>query len=285
MIKGMRKGSLSHPELTKEVIYNEWVVNRLSQKEIAEKYNVGLWLIESRIKTFKLTKIRSKIKYVLNTEHINLDSPVFWYLVGLVISDGYIDERNKRIVIGLTNDFEILELLSKYYSTDIEIPIYKYTTNTEGKYRYSLTLSDENLLNLFHSIGIVGYKKTYEVTFPDPESKYLFNFLLRGFIDGDGNIRYHKEGMHMEFRFYIESHNLVNNLIKLFIKYYNTELYKGPVKGRHGYNVTSKKLPNNCIIDIYSDIPELSLQRKRNIVKTQVEDIVHRYEMINHSNW
>ena len=126
MIKGMKKGTLSHPELTKEVIYNEWVVNRLSQKEIAEKYNVGLWLIESRIKQFKLTKIRSKIKYVLNTEHINLESPVFWYTVGLVISDGYIDEKNKRIIIGLTNDFEILEILSAYYSTTVKIPIYRY---------------------------------------------------------------------------------------------------------------------------------------------------------------
>lgn len=285
MIKGMKKGSLSHPELTKEVIYNEWVVNRLSQREIAEKYNVGLWLIESRIKLFKLTKIRSKIKYILNTEHISLDSPVFWYLAGLVISDGYIDEKNKRIVIGLTNDYEILELLSEYYSTTVKIPVYKYATNTEGKYKYSLTFSDENLLELFHSIGIVGYRKTYEVTFPDPKSKYLFNFLLRGFIDGDGNIRYHKESMHMEFRFYTESHKLADNLIELCTKYYGTELYKGAVKGRSGCSVTSRKLPDNCIIDIYSDIPELALKRKRNIVKIQVDDIVHRYEMINHSNW
>lgn len=285
MIKGMKKGALSHPELTKDLIYTEWVINRLSQKEIAIKYDVGLYLIEARIKQFNLTGARSKIKYILNEEHINTESPIFWYLVGLVISDGYIDEKNKRIVISLTNDYEILETLSDYYSTNIKIPVYKYETNKENKIRYSLTLSDIQLINLFHSIGIYGNKKTFNVIFPDPNSKELFNFLVRGFLDGDGNIRYCKGTMKFEFRFYTESLDLANNFISLFIKYYRTELYKGKVKGRNGYNITSKNLPSNCIIDIYSEFPELSIKRKRKIVKTQVDDIVHRYGMINHSNW
>lgn len=281
----MKKGITKNPEITKQLLYKEWVENRLSQKQIANKYNVGLWIIEKRIKDFQLTKIRSKIKYILNNEHININSPVFWYLVGLTISDGYIDEKNKRISIQLTNDIKILETLSDYYSTNVKIPVYSYQTNVPHKVRHTLTLSNEKLINLFHTIGIYGYRKTYDVSMPDPNSPYLFNFLLRGFIDGDGNIRTYIGSMGMEFRFYIESHNLVNTLIFLCKKYLNIDLYKGVVKGRNGFNITSNNIYDNTIINVYSDIPILALERKRNIVKKIVDDIVHRYEMINHNNW
>jgi len=288
MKKGMKKGQLYYPKITKELIYEEWVVNRLSQKEISIKYNVPLWLIENRIKKFKLTGIRTKIKYILNYEHINLESPVFWYLIGLTISDGYIDEKNKRILISLTEDFEILEILSNFYSTSVKIPVYKYNSNTKGKYRYVLTLSNEDLINLFHSLNIYGYNKTYAVTMPDPGNKYLFNFLLRGFIDGDGYITYRK--YNIKIKFYIESLNLVNSLNELYYKYFNQyfHIYKHKkLNGsfRNGRNVESKEDSFKELLEIYSEIPELALKRKRIKIKNKVDDIVHLYEMINHRNW
>lgn len=281
----MKKNELSHPEITKELLTEEWVINRLSQREIAEKYKVGLWLIESRIERFELTSARTKIKYLLNSEHVSVESPVFWYLMGLTLSDGHIDEKNKRISITLTHDYEILETLSLYYSKDKPIPVYSYLC-TNNNTRYSLTLSDVSLINLFHSLGVDGYRKTYVATMPDPNNKEMFNLMLRGFIDGDGSIRYTaKSKQYLHFRFYIESKNLTNSLALMFKKYYNIDLYVSNYKGRTGFRVESPALKKGELIKIYSEFPDLALRRKRDIVAQEVNTIKACYDAINWNNW
>lgn len=271
--------------ITKRLLKEEWIINRLSQKEIADKYGVGLWFIENKIRDYGLTGARTKIKYPVNQKHVSLDSPIFWYLVGITISDGYIDEKNKRIVISLTNEKELLEELSSYYSTNVQIPIYGYRTRELSKVRYSLTLSDITLLELFHSIGIYGVNKTSNVRMPDPNSIELFNLLLRGFLDGDGSIKTRGYSDNIHFTFYSHSEMLTSSIVDLFSKYYGLNLKIYDTKGHSGKNVDSGAKAGSYLMKIYSDLPNLSIRRKRNVVKKQVDDIVHRYGMINHNNW
>lgn len=40
--------------ITKELLEQEWVVNRLSQREIADKYFVSLGLVEARVKKIRI---------------------------------------------------------------------------------------------------------------------------------------------------------------------------------------------------------------------------------------
>jgi DNA-binding transcriptional regulator WhiA len=281
----MQKDQFSHPEITKELLTEEWVNNRLSQQEIADKYKVGLWLIESRIKHFKLTGVRSKIKHLVDQTHVTVDSHVFWYLMGLVLSDGHIDEPNQRITIQLTHDLEILEVLAKYYGKDRPLPIFNYRCKNNN-IRYVLTLSDKPLIDLFHSLGISGFRKTYVTHMPDPGTRNMFNLMLRGFIDGDGSIRFTKNnGYYLHFRFYIESENLKNDLVGMFEKYYGISLYQGKHKQRNGFRVESPALKKDELVEIYSDYPDLSLRRKRNIVQKEVDSIMYRYHTVEWENW
>lgn len=276
---------MNNQTITKEILINEWINNRLSQKEIADKYNVSLGVIEYKIKANNLNNLRDKLKYEVNEQHISLESPVFWYLLGLVISDGYIDNKNNRISITLTDDYDILETLSKFYSKNKAIPIYKYATSNKNKFSYRLSITSSSLISLFKSLNIDGNNKTENVYLPDPNSKYLFNFLLRGFIDGDGSIRYFGNCKRIEFRAYIHSNDLVESLKTLYKKYYLKDVTVYNVKGKAGKHINTSQDSFDELLEIYNDIPELALQRKRNIIKNKVDDIVHLYKMINCKNW
>ncbi len=270
-------------EITKELLFTEWVTNRKSQREIAEEYSVGLWKIENLIKEYALKGARTKIKYPIDHDKISLDNPRFWYLVGLIISDGYINDKNQRVIISL-RDYQILEVLSDYFSGPVKTPIYRYKVKGES-YKYNLTLSDEYLVGLLESIGIPMTDKTATVNFPDPGNISCFNMLVRGFLDGDGNIRTKSDGKFIEYRFYSHSPKLVEDFKRLVLKYHNVEVYDYVTSGKSGKTITSKTKDGDYLIDIYDEYPEFSISRKRDTIKTYIDDIYKRYQRINLSNW
>lgn len=278
--------NLSSMEITKQFLYDEWVTNRKTQREISDELGIKLGKLEPYFKKFGLNRVRSKEKYDTNEEHINLSSEIFWYLAGLIISDGYIDTKNNRVSISLKNK-DILEQLSYYFSGNRKIPIrkYQYGKRNVQNPRYSLIIVSKKLIKTLEEIGIHGKNKTSTVIMPDPKSKELFNFLFRGFLDGDGNIRYNKTALNITFRYYAHSINLVNTSVELYRKYYNVDLVVSNVKGRLGKVVSSKINSTLNLISIYEKLPNLCIKEKRDVIKNLVDDIVHLYGMINHRKW
>lgn len=89
----------------------------------------------------------------------------------------------------------------------------------------------------------------------------------------------------LEFRYYSHSDKVTEKTVFLFKKYYNVDLYKYSTKGHSGCTVSSPSIGEDILIQIYNDFPSIAIPRKRNIIKGLVDDIVHRYEMINRNNW
>lgn len=269
--------------ITKEVLIQKWVKERKSQREIADEFKVHLRTIERYIKALGLTKFREKEKYPINKESIDLQNPVYWYFIGLVLADGYIDIKNNRVILQL-KDEDILVEISKYFSPkEYIIPISKVNVRTDKCY-YSLGLVSKELVeSCLNILDIRGKSKTNEVIFPSVDDIEKYLMLLRGVIDGDGCIKISKSG-NIYFEIYAHSDKMVETFVKEYKKYFNIDMFPYPVKGKKG-KILHSSPTNDLLIQIYEKYPNISIQRKRNIVKKLVDDIVYRYEMINHNNW
>lgn len=267
--------------ITKELLEQEWIVNRLSQREIADKYFVSLGLVEARVKKYGLIGARSKIKCVFKEELFNLNNPVFCYYLGLFLSDGTLDKVNHRCIISLTDDFDVLKTLANYFKEDNSpISLYSYRIKN-GKLSHRLIVTSKVLFDLV--VPYCGAAKTKDLSCPKFDNLECFRMFVRGFLDGDGNIRYVNRSL--IFRFYCHSLKFIEEFLIEFEKHYSYKLSVRDVKFKHGMEVSSRTDFTYELIKIYEARSEFCLERKRNVVKKLVDDIVHDYEMINHSYW
>jgi hypothetical protein len=267
--------------ITKELLEQEWIVNRLSQREIADKYSVSLGLVEARVKKYRLIGARSKVKCAFKEELFDLNNPIFCYYLGLFLSDGTLDRANQRCVISLTDDFGILKTLADYFKKDNSpISLYSYRVKG-GKTIHRLIITSKVLVDLV--VPYCGTNKTEDLSCPKFNNLECFRMFVRGFLDGDGNIRYINRNL--IFRFYCHSLKFIEEFLIEFEKHYSYKLSTRDTKFKHGMEVSSRTDFTYELIKIYETRSEFCLERKRNVVKNLVDDIVHRYEMINHSNW
>lgn len=269
---------------TKELLIQKWVKERKSQKEIAIEYGVHVGTIETYIKKLGLTGYRERQKYPVNKNKIDRLNPIYWYFVGLTISDGHLDFKNNRIIISLVNDEDILLKLSEYFSTDdYTIPVHRKVSSNNSVI-FSLYLTGQLLLlDVAELLNITADSdKTKDVCVPTAPNKNCGLMLLRGIIDGDGSIKNSAVFPYMEL--YSHSINMVKSLIVEYKRWCKIELSKYKAKNLLGYWL---RCPVNTlsVIEIYEHYPDICLLRKRNKVKKSVDDIVHHYEIINHSNW
>lgn len=168
----------------KEFIKEEFIVKGKTQKQIAEEQDVPENVIEYLIKRLSLNHLKSKIKYSINEDKIDITNPVFMYFVGLIATDGYIDSNNNRVALRLkkSESLDILNNLSKYF--EYSGPLFTYGKNLE------LRITSKRLIEVLKSQGIPEKDKTFKLEVP----KNFYNddclkMYIRGIHDGDGNIQ------------------------------------------------------------------------------------------------
>jgi intein-encoded DNA endonuclease-like protein len=169
------------------------------EQSVIEKYQNGERITNIR----KICQISSKtIKYILNKNGIpikdkydrrgrkSLDIDYFCkidteekaYFLGLLYTDGYLDEKNGRIEIGLHNkDLYILEAFEKAVKSERSIRKLK-------KKDFSiLTLCSRKMTNDLKNLGLFQ-RKSLTLKFPsyDFVPKNLMPHFIRGAFDGDG---------------------------------------------------------------------------------------------------
>lgn len=106
------------------------------------------------------------------------------YFLGLMLTDGYITTRGYDAGIDLTDE-DCIKFLSESIGK-------KYTaikSNGERKDRYRLILTDKTLVNNLEKYGVVQNKSLIlgRVPLTTEEEKFL-PYVIRGIIDGDGNV-------------------------------------------------------------------------------------------------
>ncbi len=250
-------------QITREFLFHQYVTLCKSQRQIADELNVSLGTIEQTFKKLDLIGIR-KTRYSANEILFDLNNDVFCYLLGLLSADSYFDNKNKRTSLRLhNNDSNILYDLKKYFSITTPIGIYNDSTD--------LTIYSEKLLDIAKEIRINVNNRKFNMELPELND-IQFKYFLRGYLDGDGNIR--DKG----FRFTTGSVLFVNSIINRLNLIFNLN-----IKLTYQKTKSDKSLPkleissykgNELLVWIYSDRPKLAIQRKRNRALKINDDIV-----------
>jgi hypothetical protein len=105
------------------------------------------------------------------------------YLIGLIITDGNLTERELSIH---SKDIELLEKVRNALSSEHPVSL------CTGKNLYRIRIGNKNMIADLKSMGITE-NKSKTVTMPYIPAQFFFDF-LRGYIDGDGMIKLTRHG-------------------------------------------------------------------------------------------
>lgn len=245
---------------SKEWLYNQYITERKTQSSIGELLGVSTGVVHYWIKKNGLVGSRTKIKNKVNEDLFNIENPVFCYLCGLCAADGYCDLKWDRISIRLNpDDSLILHKLRSYFSLSTPIRFYR------GK-QMDLSIASKKMLNIMKELGIAVPKKTFNLRFPILPNELSYKMFIRGYLDGDGNIR------PTGFRALTGSVEFFKGLIDFIDNKFdykiNLTFQKGKKEGVYYPKIESNSYKAIKILEwVYSDYEDFSLERKYNSVK------------------
>lgn len=201
-------------ELTKEYLYENYIVKDRSQAQIAKELGTTESRIDYWTKKYGLQYKKSNPDRVFNLKHIDKKDPIFCYYAGLVATDGYLDYKNKRIAVRVNNQGsnEVLENLRAYFEFIRPIGHYKSST---GNISHELLIPNSCIFKELALMGIEGSKcdRTFSLDWFMSASNDCRKMFLRGISDGDGNFHYGA------WRLSMGSKDFVLSLIDVFNMY------------------------------------------------------------------
>ena len=207
-------------------MYKQSFINRNDEYNIVKMYKQGLTANEiaklygyktrnsilQKLDKFNIerrdwNKIQSENKTYYNFSMDIIDDEYKAYFLGLILTDGYVNDSRGYIGIDLV-DKDVIEFLCGYLNVS-----YK-TIKSEYRDKYRIILYGKKLLDEMKRLGVTA-RKTFSLQGPNlykSEIKYL-PYIIRGIIDGDGWIR--KDGR--EFFISSASHDFIKWCAKALI--------------------------------------------------------------------
>ena len=183
----LRKNNIStekrhYSEEIKNKVLELWN-NKISEKNIAQQ--VGLTVAQVRsIKATLRKKQNSGSKAHIKDEVIFNNQPLFWYLVGIISSDGHITANSDSVCI-YQNDYKYLNDLKNILESQANI----YNENKDNVKCYVLRIHNSNLYNFFIQNDFDSDKRYTAPFLNNCPNEYL-KYYLRGLFDGDGCLAY-----------------------------------------------------------------------------------------------
>jgi DNA-binding transcriptional regulator WhiA len=171
--------------IAKEILIDLYFNQSLTQREIAEKYNLHTATIEKYFKHYNL-KGRTR-KYTLDESKISDSEPNMWYFLGLFCADGWMSKNSKtyNINISLTTKGgkQLIEDIKEFFK--YSGPLYHYKKATR------LTLTSQKLGEYILSKNIPIKDKTFglDISKIPFKTESEFKHFLRGYYDGDGSLK------------------------------------------------------------------------------------------------
>lgn len=146
-----------------------------------------------------------------------IDTPDKAYILGWVISDGYVNKY--KLKFGL-KDLDILNEIKKIMKSEHKISeVLTFDKRTKKTYKqYSLQITSKKIIDSLNKLGIYQ-AKSFTVDLPIIP-KELYSHLIRGIFDGDGyvGIRTNNNGDTFPRFSMIVSEKLYNKLEPIFIE-------------------------------------------------------------------
>lgn len=174
-------------EIIKELHKIEHVGNRLSYKKIQEKHNInrGIW-------TYYVDKYNLKYdgrKFRCDDSYFNLiDTSNKAYILGFLYADGCITSDGRIAILLHSKDIEVLNFIKS--EMRIENKIYLKDYNPEDRHEQcSLRFRSENNYKNLEKLGFCTNKTSTDSDILSKiPTQYKLDF-IRGYFDGDGNVR------------------------------------------------------------------------------------------------
>ena len=202
-------------ELTREYLFENYIVQDKTQTQIAKELCIGDGKVDYWLRKYGLSFKRTNPDLVFNLQHIDNTDPIFCYFAGLVATDGYLDYKNKRISLRITNigSKEVFEAIRKYFK--YVRPVRRYIDKSHKNPSYDITIPNKCIFNELEKMGIYGDKdnRSFSLEWFNNVSEDCQKMFLRGILDGDGN--FHNGA----FRLSMRLERFVLNLIAVFNKY------------------------------------------------------------------
>ena len=181
------------PTNVKEQIINNYI-DGTSIRALSIQYNYGYDRVRRLIKKANI-EIRGNdfnSKKFKNNSHVFdvIDTEEKAYWLGFLYADGYVMEReNFRLQLSLSaNDIEHLKLFQSFMQTDNPIRIYDGNHNNQY---CRIIIIDNYLCKQLIEKGCFQ-NKTGKITYPRFLNESLHKHFIRGYVDGNGCITFHK---------------------------------------------------------------------------------------------
>lgn len=174
----MRVLDLYSEGLSKDDIYNITGIAPSTQWRIFKKYD------------YETRDGGSYRKYSFDSHYFDIiDTPNKAYVIGLIISDGNISTNGYSLRIGLQmSDKKILEQINSDMKNTTPLKfLNKKKENENWSNQYRLEVNSKELCNTLSNYGIYA-NKSLSVKYPDMISPKYNKDIIRGILDGDGNI-------------------------------------------------------------------------------------------------
>lgn len=193
--------------------------------EIAFYYDCPLTTYRSYHRRIISDKFKWKRDNTLKDEDLNFNDPVFWYMVGLILSDGHIQRQSNTVKIYSKYAYH-LHFLKKYY---------KIKSTLSKNNVFVLTMNSKKLKHFFVQNNIQSDKR-YNVRFIDSGNELYNRCQIAGLFDGDGCIYFnYRSGMFIGNQCFISSgsqkmiEDLITVLSQYDFKYLNIDKFKSSV--------------------------------------------------------
>lgn len=220
----MRKNDLNLEQIKQEATTLEWQIidlylQRVSRKEISNKLSINTGKINTTVYKYGLTRFRSRNKYTININNLNVNNSQIWYFLGLFASDGNIYKTNQgsEVIQFTLRDKKPLEDI-------INILGYTGSIKEYNKPRiglvYYLAITNKELVTFINTIFGNAYQKTKNLKFPIINNNIQLEFFLRGYFDGDGCYTFSdKTKQFFNIECYCDSLDFLNTLSNITKKY------------------------------------------------------------------
>lgn len=202
------------------------------------------------------------------------DQHLFYYIMGLIWSDGNLNKEETRITIGL-KDLSLIEILYPIFSDTSKRKIYvnQIYRNNKEFYSYVIINNNKNTIEYFKTKGLIPAKSSI-IEYPSIPQEYQHDF-IRGVFDGDGSVYIsskYKDKNYLGVTIVSGSKNFLIDLQKqLIFNHIECNLLKDSRPENHTYLLKIYK--QQSIVKFFNYIyknSSICLQRKLNIFMNNI---------------
>lgn len=176
-------------DIDNKIIVNLYINDGLTMKEIGTKLGISHWTVLDKLKKHGVKK---NTRHKVNHKSFNAPDKENCYWAGFLAADGCVSSKLSRVEVELQHtDSSHLKKLCKFADRDTKLWTRKRIRDNKTFKYSSVSLVSKKIVKDLESNFNITPNKSLTLS-PPVLSKDLDKHFIRGYIDGDGCIGWHK---------------------------------------------------------------------------------------------